>query len=306
MKEKRFTITFELENEQATSVGGLDVANAIINLATIIQETTNVVSNKQAKTVLKIEALKPGSLEIDLLIIFMEYGELLVRHGGEMLDLTSDQAVRALDLVRDNLSQQKVRGIFNLLSKLRSRKPTKVSQDEKGNACFHVEDEVITAESAVKDIFENEKIRTSIEKLTKISEAEGISSIKINRMSKNQFSCKIEKNDILHYQYTQDVPIVDVTKNEAIWGMEIITPSLEQQYAWRVRHQSEVYQVRLLDDKFKDRIGDRDIVFGSGDELRALVRKIGETRVGKNPQYGIIEVIEYNPAPDQTSLRFST
>ncbi len=299
--EKRFSLTFEIENEQDNSVKGLDVANAIVNLNAIIQETAGVASNKQAKTTLKIEAFKPGSLDVDLLIVFMEYGELFLRHSGELLEMVSNKTVHALDLVRDNLTQQRIKGIFNLLSELRSRKPTRISQDKEGNARFHVGNETITTESIVKDIFENEKIRTAIENLTKISEAENISSIKINKTDNSQFSCRFEKSDIVHYQYVKDTPIVDTTKNEDIWGMEVISPSFGQ-YAWRVLHQGQSYQIRVLDEKFKEKIRNRDIKFGNGDQIKALVRRTGETRTGGNPQYGIVEVIDYNPAPDQTEL----
>ncbi len=300
--EKRFNIAFELQNKQNTSVEVFCVATAFMKLNTIIQETVGVVSNRQIKIKLEVEAFRPGSLEIDLLINFVEYGGSLLSHSAEIIEAVSSKTVNALDLVRDNLTQQRVKGIFNLLSELRSRKPTKISRDTEGNARFHIKDEIITTEAAVKDIFENEKIRTDIEDFIKITESENISSIKINKADNGQFACKFEKSDITHYQYIKDIPDINKSKNEFMWGMEVISPAFRDQYTWRIQHRGQSYQLRILDEEFREKIKNREIKCGNGDQLRAIVRIIGKTRRGGNPQHGIVKVIKYEPAADQAEL----
>lgn len=155
--------------------------------------------------------------------------------------------------------------------------------------------QVITTDAATYGLAYNPRIRQSVNKLTKPLDRQGIDRVEISDGSTLVESISKEQR-AYYYPMEAIAEVAAQTVSESgtrIVELEIVSPVFKPNNKWRLTDGNAVYNVKIADEDFLQKVERHEITFGRGDILKVLLQHTTvKTSDGLKTAYTVLEVIE--------------
>lgn len=198
-------------------------------------------------------------------------------------------------------------GLFQVLKKLKGKKPTEVESRPNGSVTLTTpEGDVIEVRREVYALSEHPDARQAVEDMVKPLDRAGIDSFEVRSADRPRVLIAT-KSDAHVFRAPLDGGEVNgeiLADSEIITVLAVVRPHFEKGHRWGLHDGQSTRGYDMRDDVFLEKVAKRDITFGKGDALRVRLR----SRTWRDPAKGIqsgaavMEVLAVLPAPRQMSL----
>ena len=299
MNQSKMSLVFDGPAVENGEIEAQDLASALMAVGELIQAANQEINSDRAQMSVKVRAISSGSFEVDLTLFqsLMESAKALLEFARDNKDdiaTTSD----LLDLLVNVGTIAGAIGLFELIRRLRGKKPEKV-KEKGGDTHIHIDGNLIVVKKQVVRLFNNAAVREQAKKVVAPLSNEGIDAIKIKRP--NQPDLEIVKEDVPSFEYGDGEELLDEKTHEMT--LQIISLSFKEDNKWRVTDGGEPFNVAIEDAEFLNKIGKNEVAFSKGDYFLCLIRERQyDTAKGLKKERSIVEVKDHKSAARQLHL----
>ncbi len=294
-KSEDFQVSFHGNAVEDGSMDAHSLAISILALGTLVDQASGLVISGGDKGKVRVKSLTPGSFEIN-------FGLDIARN---FFDLFSSKEAEAISNAKEiiglilGVGGGAGIGIFHLIKRLKGRRPARYTE-EKDHIELTVDSEKLIISHTLWKLYGNSKARTAASSFVKPLEDEGIDSIGIT--SENKEAVRIEKHEADYFG--PPVEEEDEVENTIEALLSLVSVSFKPNEKWRVTDGSgSPFFVEILDRPFLERVGKREILFGTNDMLKVELRIIQRNEYGVlKVRREIVKVIKHLPAREQGKL----
>lgn len=274
-----------------------ELAPALVAIADLLEEANLIVNGGGSKIIVNVHgSFKSGSFGIDFTVI-----QNIVQNVMNVFN--SDGITAATNLLSLLGLKDFGTGLIHFIQKLKNKKIEKVETLDNKRVRITIESsETIEVEGSVLDLYKNQRIRDSLEKvITQPLSKTGIDEFRSGVSgSTDQVIVKKEDKDLFELPIIED-EILGENITEAY--LQIISLSFKEDYKWKFSRGDAAFFAIIEDKNFLASVTKNEIHFSIDDILKVkLLAKDSLTSSGIRTEYRITEVIEHRSAARQLNL----
>ncbi len=242
-----------------------DLSTALMAMDMMLSEADTTINGGRTEPRLNVKAsFKTGCFKID----FSSFQDIATKFKDLLAGQTSTALANAGGIVMT------VVGLVQLIKWIAGRKITHFELVT-GRVNVYVGDAYLSVERHVLDLYRNHKLKEAMQRaifepLNKV----GIDSFAI--VMGDKVMADVSKDDAQYFQVPQfeKMQLDDTTITTYL---NIVSPSFEAGYKWRVNDGASNFLVSILDQDFIDRVLRAEIIFTASTTLKVLLREIQTT-----------------------------
>lgn len=303
------TIAYDGSGLQDGTMDVKELAPALLAFGTLLDEANKELNGSDAKLQVLVKSdFKAGSFHVDFEIArtLMEQVSLLWSISPPF---TVDQILEYLGLVSVFSSITGIT-VLELFEKIAGRKIKKGTVIEDNNIKLEFEDnsQSITINKNVYQLFINLGVQSSIQKIIKPLEKDGIDRFFSQKNGKTER--EILKSDVPYYR-TPEVakkgPEEEIlAESVSKVAFKIITASFEEGYKWRLTNGQDKITAAIKDQSFISKVYNNEVSISKSDTLIVEMKTVqwlaqdGSIKTENE----IIKVLEHKKIPNQLVIPF--
>jgi hypothetical protein len=288
-----FTISYDGEALRTHTMDVRDLAPALLSFGQLFDESNRVLNGNKVAIKVQVKANQAGSFEI----VFQATQSISSQMSAF---LTGDFVSSALNL--KELLFSLGMGLFLLISKLKGKTPSKITDLKNGNVRLEIDTETFDFPLNLLRLYQDISVRSAVEKALKPLENEGIDTFVVKDGGKE--ITRVEKPELPYFKVpeTQDEKL---TEKEEKAAYSIISLAFKEDNKWRLYDGQSIISATIRDEKFLNKVEENLVSFAKGDILICIVRTSQwRTSIELKTEYEVLEVKEHKPAARQIPLDF--
>ena len=309
MGKYALTIAYDGSALQDGTMDVKELAPALLAFGSLLDEANKELNGSDAKLQVLVKSdFKAGSFHVDFEIArtLMEQVSLLWSIAPPF---TVDEILKFLGLVSIFPSTTGLT-LLELFRMIAGRKIKKGTVIENNNIKLEFEDnsQSIIINKNVYNLFVNLDVQTSVQKILKPLERDGIDRFFSQKDGK--IEREIHKSEIQYYctpevtkkNFEEEIIMENTTKV----AFKIVTASFEEGYKWRLTNGQDKITATIKDQSFIDQIDRNEVSISKKDILIAEMKTIQWQLEdgGIKTENEIIKVLEHRKSPNQLVIPF--
>ena len=309
MSEVEIKIAYQGNAVDNGSMDVYEVAPALLAVGEAFQEANRELNGDVSRITVRVrDKFQAGSFDI-----YLQIDHALVEQAKSLLFPGNIKSAKDLAILLGfsmGMGQpEAAQGVLHLLKLLKGAiikavKPKPVENKVE----LHIENvnnsnvnvQIITTDPETFKLASNPLIRQSVNKLTKPLDRPGIDRVEIAEGPTVVES--ISKEERAYYYPVErliDTPAeTGIQTGTRIAELEVISPVFRDNNKWRLTDGNAVYNVKIVDDDFLEKVKRHQITFGKGDILKVLLQQTTrKTTAGLKTSYTVLEVLENATPP---------
>lgn len=283
-----FSIQFSGASFDNHEIPASALAQSLLSLDCLAKRVAQDMYGKDAQTEVKVKAgFRKGSFIVDLIAVCQNNPE-------EALGIAAAAVTVAGGVVAT------IKGVIKL-GKFAFGKKVEATTGKGTGATIQVTNnvgQVNEFNSLVVNIYNQDRTRSLISRLTQTLDQDGVDSIKIYTDDNDQTAEEIGKREREFFRYEDGIVLTD---NESEVILEVVGPMVNgSKKGWRFSEGSDgiEFTASVEDDVFLGKVRDREIKFENGTAIRAILRTVQRKNIRTVTDRIVVEVKEVFPASD--------
>lgn len=294
-QREEFQIIYDGPSLSNNEIDVKDLAPALLAISDILEEANRILFQEATQVQVNVKgSFKTGSFHVDF---------ALVQSLASQLNafINSDKGVTAVAVLAIlGFNGTNGFGLLYLIKWLKNRKIKKITKKGDGVSVIEVDDESKEVEDQVIELFQNIKIRQSLEVvINKPLTREGIDVFAVQH-GKEITEVKKEEKDYFLTPIIGDEALEDQVIETHLQAVSI---SFLEDNKWRFTDGNVTFYAEVKDEGFIKRVQENKESFSKDDILEVQMRKVQwVSDVGIKTDYQILKVVSHRPAAKQIPL----
>lgn len=299
-------VKFDGNKYDEHSISASELAEALVALGELIEETNKVVNSKQANIIVNVKAHEAGSFEL-LLDVYQQSAPLIDQFVQVFGSNTMGAVLNANEIIGLLFGNE---GILDLIKWLKNRKiqniePTVLSDGSEGYSVQTEDSEERKITKFELEAFRSVKIRKTVETITKKRIEKGAKEISfIYKDNDKTVVNKIDSSNASYFEAPEDVD-EHLSMIEEVVSLEIVNIAFKDNNKWRFTDGATTFYAIVDDEDFISKVKSNQSAFAHDDILKVKLEKSQYiTGSGLKTEYRIIRVLEHRSRARQLEMPF--
>lgn len=286
-----FSIQFSGKAFDNHDIPASALAQSLLALDGLAKRTAEAVYGKGSNPEIKVKAgFRQGSFIVDLIAKCENDPVTAVSVAGGVVTVAGGVVAA-------------IKGVLKL-GKFSFGKKVEVSDEPDTNGLVKVTNQIGQVnyfDLSVVNIYNQDRTRSQISRLTQTLDQEGADSIRIGTNDDDETTEVIDKQDREFFRYEEGMVLTD-NENEVI--LEVVGPMVNgSAKGWRFGEGDDgiEFSANVEDAAFPDKVKSREIKFENGTAVRAIVRTVQRKNIRTVTERTVVEVLEVF-SPEQSPL----